>query len=137
MRLAGACTLVVILAAGCTRSDDKKKGGARSGASTASGLASQSSEELSATLAKVDGVTITVKQLQDSINRQSPYIRARYQSKEQKRVFLDNLIRFEVLAKEAERRGLDKDPEVIQTMKSAMITKLLKDELERGIKPED
>ncbi|HEU5061394.1 MAG TPA: peptidyl-prolyl cis-trans isomerase [Kofleriaceae bacterium] len=136
MRLAGACTLVILIAAGCTRSDDKKKSG---GAATAGSgtLASQSNEELSAVLAKVEGVTITVKQLQDSINRQSPYIRARYQSKEQKRVFLDNLIRFEVLAKEAEKRGLDKDPEVVQTMKSAMITKLLKDELERGLKPED
>lgn len=138
MRLAGACSLAFLIAAGCARSDDKKKSGGSSraeGASTA--LATQPNEDLSATLAKVDGVTISVKQLQDSINRQSPYIRARYQSKEQKRVFLDNLIRFEVLAEEAERRGLDKDPEVVQTMKSAMITKLLKDELERGIKPED
>ena len=137
MRLAGAITLASLIAAGCTRSDDKKSAGKGAGAESASALPLQSSEELSAVLAKVEGVTITVKQLQDSINRQSPYIRARYQSKEQKRVFLDNLIRFEVLAKEAERRGLDKDPEVVQTMKSAMITKLLKDELERGIKPED
>jgi peptidyl-prolyl cis-trans isomerase C len=100
-------------------------------------LAGQSGAELSTVLAKVDEVVITVKQLQDSINRQSPYIRSRYQSKEQKRIFLDNLIRFEVLAKEAARRGLDRDPEVIQTMKSAMITKLLKDELQSGIKPQD
>lgn len=137
MRLAGACTLALLIAAGCTRSDDKKSAGKGGAAGTTGGLAAQSSEDLSAVLAKVEGATITVKQLQDGINRQSPYIRARYQSKEQKRVFLDNLIRFEVLAKEAERRGLDKDPEVVQTMKSAMITKLLKDELERGIKPED
>src|SRR5678816_1314403 len=134
MRVAGALTLAFILGAGCTKSDDRNR---KASGSSAPALAEQSSEDLSATLAKVDGVNITVKQLQDNINRQSPYIRARYQSKEQKRVFLDNLIRFEVLAKEAERRGLDKDPEVIQTMKSAMITKLLKDELERGIKPED
>ncbi len=134
MRLAGAITLASFLAAGCTKSDDKKS---KAGGESAPALAPQSTEELSTVLARVDGVTVTVKQLQDNINRQSPYIRARYQSKEQKRVFLDNLIRFEVLAREAERRGLDKDPEVIQTMKSAMITKLLKDELERGIKPED
>jgi peptidyl-prolyl cis-trans isomerase C len=134
MRLAGALTLVFLLAAGCTKSGEKKS---KAAGESSSALTSQSSEDLSAALAKVDGVSITVKQLQDNINRQSPYIRARYQSKEQKRVFLDNLIRFEVLAKEAERRGLDRDPEVIQTMKSAMITKLLKDELEKGIKPED
>jgi peptidyl-prolyl cis-trans isomerase C len=100
-------------------------------------LVPQSNEDLSATLAKVDDVVITVKQLQDSINRQSPYIRARYTSKEQKRTFLDNMVRFEVLAREATRRGLDKDPEVIQTMKSAMITKLLRAELASGVKPDD
>ncbi len=137
MRLAGALSLAMLFAAGCTRSDDKNKPAGKGGAESTAALSAQSTEELSATLARVDGVTITVKQLQDNINRQSPYIRARYQSKEQKRVFLDNLIRFEVLAKEAERRGLDKDPEVVQTLKSAMITKLLKDELEHGIKPED
>ncbi len=134
MRVAGALTLAFLISAGCAKSDDKK---GKAGGSGAPAMTAQSSEDLSATLARVDGVNITVKQLQDSINRQSPYIRARYQSREQKRVFLDNLIRFEVLAREAERRGLDRDPEVIQTMKSAMITKLLKDELERGIKPED
>lgn len=100
-------------------------------------LVPQSSDDLSAPLAQVDDVVITVKQLQDSINRQSPYVRARYASKEQKRTFLDNMVRFEVLAKEAVRRGLDKDPEVIQTMKSAMITKLLRAELASGVKPDD
>jgi peptidyl-prolyl cis-trans isomerase C len=97
----------------------------------------QPAGDLSAPLAQVDDVVITVKQLQDDLNRQSAYVRSRYQSKEQKRVLLDNLIRFEILAKEAARRGFDRDPEVIQTMKSAMISKLLREELSSGIKPED
>ena len=97
----------------------------------------QTTEELGAIVARVDDAAITVKQLQENINRQSPYIRARYASREQKRVFLDNLIRFEVLAKEAARRGLDRDPEVIQTMKSAMITKLMRGELATGVKPDE
>ena len=61
----------------------------------------------SAPLAKIDDVTITLGELQERINRQSPYIRARYTSLEQKKEFLDSLVRFEVLAKEAARRGLD------------------------------
>src|SRR5262249_7411119 len=77
----------------------------------------QSAEELKAPLAKIDDVTITLGELQEPINRQSPYIRARYTSLEQKKEFLDSLIRFEVLAKEAARRGLDKDPEVVRTTK--------------------
>jgi peptidyl-prolyl cis-trans isomerase C len=93
----------------------------------------QGAEELKAPLAKIDGVTITLGEFQERINRQSPYIRARYTSLEQKKEFLDSLIRFEVLAKEAGRRGLDKDPEVVRTMKQVMIQKLMRDELDAKI----
>jgi peptidyl-prolyl cis-trans isomerase C len=93
----------------------------------------QNAEELRAPLAKIDDVTITLGELQERINRQSPYIRARYTSLEQKKEFLDSLIRFEVLAKEALRRGLDKDPEVVRTMKQVMIQKLMRDELDLKI----
>jgi parvulin-like peptidyl-prolyl isomerase len=38
-----------------------------------------------------------------------------------------------VLAKEAARRGLDKDPEVVRTMKQVMIQRLMRDELDAKI----
>ncbi|NVB81023.1 MAG: hypothetical protein HOV81_21685, partial [Kofleriaceae bacterium] len=93
----------------------------------------QSTEELKTPLAKIDDVTITLGEFQERINRQSPYIRARYTSLEQKKEFLDSLVRFEVLAKEAYRRGLDKDPEVIRTMKQVMIQKLMRDEFDAKV----
>ncbi|HUS27436.1 MAG TPA: peptidyl-prolyl cis-trans isomerase [Kofleriaceae bacterium] len=93
----------------------------------------QSSEELQTPLAKIDDVTITLGEFQERINRQSPYIRARYTSLEQKKEFLDSLVRFEVLAKEAYRRGLDKDPEVVRTMKQVMIQKLMRDEFDAKV----
>jgi peptidyl-prolyl cis-trans isomerase C len=93
----------------------------------------QSSDELRAPLAKIDDVTITLGELQERINRQSPYIRARYTSLEQKKEFLDSLIRFEILAKAAYQRGLDKDPEVVRTMKQVMIQRLMRDELDARI----
>lgn len=100
------------------------------------GAAGQSAADLATPLAKVDDVVITVGELQERLNRQSPYIRARYTSLEQKKEFLDSLIRFEVLAKEAQRRGFDQDPEVIRTMKQVMIQKLMKDEFEVRVTPE-
>jgi peptidyl-prolyl cis-trans isomerase C len=134
VRLAALAAAVLGVAAGCQASGKDEKA-ARDPEGPA--LVPQTTEELAQVVARVDDVAITVKQLQESINRQSPYIRVRYASREQKRAFLDNLIRFEVLAKEAARRGLDKDPEVIQTMKSAMITKLLRGQLASGVKPDD
>jgi len=99
-------------------------------------IAAQPPGDLQAPLAKVDGVVITVGELQERLNRMSPYIRARYTSLEQKKEFLDSLIRFEVLAKEAERRGFDKDPEVVRTMKQVMIQKLMRVEFEEKLTPD-
>ena len=93
----------------------------------------QRAEELKAPLAKIDDVVITLGELQERINRQSPYIRARYTSLEQKKDFLDSMVRFEILAKEAARRGLDKDPEVVRTMKQVMIQKLMRDEFDAKV----
>lgn len=97
---------------------------------------SQGGGDLDIALAKVDDIVITVGELQERLNRQSPYIRNRYTSLEQKKEFLDSLIRFEVLAKEAQRRGFDQDPEVIRTMKQVMIQKLMKDEFEVKVTPD-
>src|SRR5437762_10322726 len=79
-------------------------------------------------LAQVDDVVITVADFQERINSQSPYVRARYTSIEHKKEFLDNLVKFELLAAEAQKKGLDRDPEVVRTMKQVMIQKLLKQE---------
>ena len=101
------------------------------------GLPPQSDKELNTALAKIDDVVITVGEFQERINRQSPYVRARYTSLEQKKEFLDSLVQFEVLAKEAYERGFDKNPEVVRTMKQVMIQKLMKDEFESKVDPDD
>lgn len=95
-----------------------------------------SKSELGTPLATIDDITITLGELEERINRQSPYVRARYTSLEQKKEFLDNLIRFEVLAKEAYRRGLDKDAEVVRTMKQVMIQKLINQEFDSKVTPD-
>jgi peptidyl-prolyl cis-trans isomerase C len=122
--------LALALASACHKKSDEEKGSRAHGAATAP---PQSAEELGTPLAKIDDVTITLGEFQERINRQSPYIRARYTSLEQKKEFLDSLVRFEVLAKEAYRRGLDKDPEVVRTMKQVMIQKLMRDQFDATV----
>ncbi|MEO6775374.1 MAG: peptidyl-prolyl cis-trans isomerase [Kofleriaceae bacterium] len=100
---------------------------------TAPSAPPQSAEELDAPLAKIDDVTITIGEFEERLNRQSPYIRARYTSLEQKKEFLDSLVKFEILAKEAYKRGLDKDPEVVRTMKQVMIQQLMRDEFDAKV----
>lgn len=113
--------------------DDDRAAAAPPGSQSAPAL---SKSELSTPLATIDDLTITLGELEERINRQSPYVRARYTSLEQKKEFLDNLIRFEVLAKEAYRRGLDKDAEVVRTMKQVMIQKLISQEFDSKVTPD-
>ncbi len=82
-------------------------------------------------LAQVDDAVITISDFEERLNNQSPYMRTRYAAIEQKKEFLENLIKFEVFASEAKHQGLDKDPEVVRTMKQVMIQKLLKQHFER------
>jgi peptidyl-prolyl cis-trans isomerase C len=105
--------------------------------SSTAGAPTQSREELDAPLARVGDVVITVGEFEEQLDRQAPYVKARYTSPEQKREFLDSLIRFEILAAEAARRGLDQDPEVIRTMKSVMVQKLLRAQFDAGSRPDD
>jgi peptidyl-prolyl cis-trans isomerase C len=76
-------------------------------------------------VAKGNGISITADEFKARLDEQSPFIRARYSTLDRKKEFLDNLIRFEVLAKEAERQGLDKDPDVQNTLKKIMVQKLV------------
>jgi peptidyl-prolyl cis-trans isomerase C len=88
-------------------------------------------------VAKVDDNVITVADVQERINKQSPFVRARYTNAERKKEFVDGLVRFEVLASEAARRGYDKDPDVQRVMKQQMISKLMQKDFESKLKVED
>ena len=78
-------------------------------------------------VATLDGQTlVTVEQLEDQLREQSPFVRARYTDPSKKKEFLDNLVRFELLSREAAKEGFDKDPEVVKDMKKAMVQRLLR-----------
>jgi len=122
------------LALGCQKKDASSEAGpGKTAPGGGPSAPPQSAAELGAVLAKIDDVTITLGEFQERINRQSPYIRARYTSLEKKKEFLNAQIQFEILAKEAYRRGLDKDPEVVRTMKQVMIQKLMRDEFDTKV----
>jgi parvulin-like peptidyl-prolyl isomerase len=98
---------------------------------------SQDKGDLSQVVAQVGDEVITVGDVQERINKQSPFIRARYTTLDKKKEFLDNLVRFEVMATEAQKRGYDKDPEVQRVMKQQMISKFLQKDFESTLKVED
>jgi peptidyl-prolyl cis-trans isomerase C len=135
--LVGSFALAGGVVLGCSKSESKGGDNAAPATTATAAGAPQTPAELGLVLATIDGVDITVGEFQDRINKQSPYIRARYTSNEQKREFLDNLVRFEVLAQQAKSEGFDKDIDVVRTMKQVMIQKLMKARFEDGISPDN
>ncbi|HEX9051871.1 MAG TPA: peptidyl-prolyl cis-trans isomerase [Anaeromyxobacter sp.] len=85
----------------------------------------QKGRKSGAVVAKGNGITITSDEFKARLDEQSPFIRARYTTLDRKKEFLDSLIRFEVLAREAEKQGLAKDPDVQNTLKKIMVQKLV------------
>ena len=88
-------------------------------------------------LANIGTDVITKEEFEKELNRQSPFIRARYSSPEQRKNFLNNMIKFEVLAQESIRRGFHENPDVIKSMKKMMVQKMIQNDFESKIKRDD
>jgi peptidyl-prolyl cis-trans isomerase C len=92
-------------------------------ATVACGKGAPSSSKKGPVVAQGGGVVITADELKARLDEQSPMIRARFTTVERKKEFLDNMIRFELLASAAEKNGLGNDPDVQLTMKKVMVSK--------------
>jgi peptidyl-prolyl cis-trans isomerase C len=114
--------LSVLLFALCAAPSGCKKGGAAGAAPL---------------VAKVGDTPITIDDVQNRLSNQSPFARKRFAAPEKKKELVEDMIRFELLAREAQRRGYDRDPEVARAMKQQMIAKLLEHEFESKMKPEN
>lgn len=89
------------------------------------------------TVATIGEEKLTIGDLQGRLDRRSPFIRARYKDLEKRVNFLDEQVRFEVLAKEAAARGLHMDPEVQEAVKKIIVQKLTREEFEGQVKTGD
>lgn len=81
-------------------------------------------------VATFDGVSLTDADLKAQLEEQAPFVRARYASAEGKREFLDNLVRFELLAREAQKKGYAKDPDIVRQHKRNMVALYVQREFE-------
>ena len=98
---------------------------------------SLSSEDAALVVATVGKTEITLGEIDEQLAEQPVYVRARYNTLEKKKEFLDNLVRFELLVQEAERKGYDKDPDVVFAMKQQMAKKLMEQDLEKLVSMQD
>ncbi|GAC1540837.1 MAG: hypothetical protein NVS2B9_07890 [Myxococcales bacterium] len=112
------CVALALLGlASCTGGETKAKGGP--------------------VVAVVGNDAITADEFKRRLDEVSPFLRARYTTVERKKEFLENIIRNELLAQEAVRRGLDQLPAVREQAKRAMIQELLKEQLDQRLTGSD
>jgi peptidyl-prolyl cis-trans isomerase C len=98
------------------------------------GLTKAQAEEA---LVVIGDKTITVGDFAEQLADKSPYLRARYQSPERRRELLEELVKFELLAAEAKKRGLDQSDEVQRTKRQLMVQQMMKAEFEDKVKLSD
>lgn len=134
-RLQSAASALCALALACSGSSESEEPTPE--APTEEARHGLSAEEAGQLLAKVGDTAITAGAFADRLAEQSPYLRARYNSPERRREFLENMIRMELLAQEAERRGLDEDPAIRRTIEQTMVQQMMKDLFEDQIRLAD
>lgn len=83
--------------------------------------------------ARVGEAVITVGDIEDAINRQSPMLRAQYDDPAALRRFADGLVRFELMAQEAERRDYGDHPLVQRSLKQNAVQQLIQREFDQRI----
>lgn len=138
MRRYVSLSCAVLLAASSTACSDKskqqKQAAPQASVETKHGLTRAQADE---PLVVIGDTTITVGDFAEQLADKSPYLRARYASPERRRELLEELVRFELLAKEATRRGLDQSDEVQRTKQQLMVQQMMKAEFEDKVQLSD
>jgi len=86
--------------------------------------------------AKIGDVTITIGEIEDQIGEQSPFLRARYRDPAKLREFVGNMVRFELLAREAARDGYGENEAVVRSVQQNAVQQLIRSEFDEQITPE-
>lgn len=126
--LAGTCALVLSASLGC---EEKALTPSAPPASASAAPRTLSPELAAKPLATVGDRVITLGEYAATIERMDQFERLRYQSEDRRKVLLDEMIKVELLAREAKKRGLDEKPET-----RARIRQILRDELLRTVRAE-
>ncbi|WP_224249213.1 peptidylprolyl isomerase [Hyalangium gracile] len=83
-------------------------------------------------VARWQGDSLSAEALEQRFLEMSPALRERYQTPEAKREYVESVARFELLTREAIARGLQDDPEVMASLKRALVNRLMRQQLEQA-----
>ena len=122
-RPAHALLFVASLLGGCDESPIKAQQQADSGPP----IAGLNAQDAARVIARVGDRPITLGDYAKTLDRMDPFDRLRYQTKERRRELLSEMINVELLASEAKRRGLDKEAETEDAVRTILRDAMLAD----------
>jgi len=123
---------VALAMSACASScDDKAIDSKDAPAASASGPQPLSPELAGKVLAKVGDKEITLGEYAATLERMDQFERLRYQSAERRKQLLDEIIKVELLAAEAKRRGLDQKPETQERIRQLLRNEILQETREK------
>ncbi len=122
-RPAHALLVAAFLLGGCDESPIKAQQQTDAGPP----IAGLSAQDAARVIAKVGDRPITLGDYARTLDRMDPFDRLRYQTKERRRELLNEMINVELLASEAKRRGLDKEAETEDSVRTILRDAMLAD----------
>lgn len=94
------------------------------------GITSGASEGDDPVVAEIAGYPVHLSEVRDQIEDLPVFNRIRYQSPEARRQFLEAWIQFLALTWAARQEGLERDPEVVDALKSEMVVRYLREQVD-------
>jgi DNA-directed RNA polymerase subunit F len=135
--MAFACALVGLASCGSCNEKAIDEGGSATAGEGGVPIAQLTPEQRAQVLAKVGDRTITVGDYVATLEHMDQFDRLRYQSPERRKELLDEMIEVELLAREAEAKGYDKDPVAAQELRGILRDAVLKDARKGTPNPND
>ena len=83
------------------------------------------------TVARIGEVVLTTEELERRVAAQSAFVRKRLSDPEKMREFVENEVRMELLAQEGWKRGLARDPGVLDGFRRVVVDRLTREALEK------
>lgn len=94
-------------------------------------------EQQAIVVAQIGPRKITLGQLEARLAGEPPVVRAQYSTTAKRKEYLASWVQFEVLAAEAVRQGMANDAKVLETARSQMVRRFLKEAVVDQLKAED
>lgn len=131
-----ACALACPVGCGSCNEKALDEGG-RTAGEGGTAVSQLTPEQRAQVLARVGDRTITVGDYVATLEHMDQFDRLRYQSPERRKELLDEMIEVELLAREAEAKGYDKDPVAAQELRAILRDAVLKDARKGAPGPND